>query len=161
MRTPIPDIGVTLTDRHAHEKVAENELSVRKVAGETNPADLLTKGLARELLGRHLGFAGYQVLAEAPAVEATQVRASQLRRHEGPRGGSFLGAFTRSRRCADAPAAFGEESRTAPRKEEDTGQTFASTRPSDQVLHEDRGCARGAVCDITCLGRSSGPSGLA
>ena len=43
------------------EKVAEGDLAVRKVAGETNPADLLTKGLGQELLNRHVDFAGVQV----------------------------------------------------------------------------------------------------
>ena len=43
------------------ERVAEGELRVRKVAGEANPADLLTKGLAQELLSRHLRAAGIQI----------------------------------------------------------------------------------------------------
>ena len=50
--------------------MAENELHVRKVAGESNPADLLTKGLPQELLRRHVAFAGYELLAERGKAQA-------------------------------------------------------------------------------------------
>ena len=40
------------------ERVASGDLRVRKVPGEANPSDLLTKGLAQELHRRHCSFAG-------------------------------------------------------------------------------------------------------
>ena len=46
------------------ERIAADDLRVRKVAGEANPADLLTKGLAQELLNRHSAFCGYDFREE-------------------------------------------------------------------------------------------------
>ena len=46
------------------ERVACNDLFVRKVAGEVNPADLLTKGLNQELLTRHTTFCGLEARPE-------------------------------------------------------------------------------------------------
>ena len=70
------------------EKVASNDLSVRKVAGETNPADLLTKGLAQELLRRHVSFAGMEVRPEP--------------QDEGPLGQAVLGTLRRGRKTRGA-----------------------------------------------------------
>ena len=52
------------------ERVAGAELRVRKVAGEVNPADLLTKGLAQELLKRHSAFCGFEFREEEEAKRA-------------------------------------------------------------------------------------------
>ena len=71
------------------EKVSQNELHVRKVAGEANPADLLTNGLARELLKRHLAFAGYSVLPEA------EVRGQLMEISRSPHSGSWGRLFSR------------------------------------------------------------------
>ena len=51
--------------------MADGELQARKVAGETNPADLLTKGLARELLQRHTAFACCEVRSAVGASPST------------------------------------------------------------------------------------------
>ena len=37
------------------EKVEEGELEVRKVLGENNPADLMTKYLTRKVMDHHMG----------------------------------------------------------------------------------------------------------
>ena len=37
-----------------HEKVEEGELEVRKVLGEDNPADLMTKYLTRKVMDHHM-----------------------------------------------------------------------------------------------------------
>ena len=49
------------------ERVADGDVKVRKVPGETNPADLLTKGLAQELHRRHSSFAGCEVRQDRDA----------------------------------------------------------------------------------------------
>ena len=43
------------------EKVADKHLSMHKVHGTSNPADMLTKALNAETLGRHLEFANFKV----------------------------------------------------------------------------------------------------
>ena len=51
------------------ERVAQNDLMVRKVAVEAKPADLLTKGLAQELLNRHVKICGIEVRATKEKVD--------------------------------------------------------------------------------------------
>ena len=43
------------------EKVANGELQILKVRGEANPADLLTKYLAQEIMHRHMRCIGYAI----------------------------------------------------------------------------------------------------
>ena len=57
------------------ERVAEGDLKVRKVPGETNPSDLLTQGLAQELHRRHSSFAGCEVRHTEDRQEATSAGA--------------------------------------------------------------------------------------
>ena len=45
------------------EKVADKELGLDKVLGTLNQADLMTKGLAQELLNKHLGTMGFHVVS--------------------------------------------------------------------------------------------------
>ena len=47
-----------VTDLWLQEKVREGDIQVEKVAGTENPADALTKVLARPLLAKHLAFMG-------------------------------------------------------------------------------------------------------
>ena len=68
------------------ENVACNDLSVRNVAGETNPADLLTKGLNQELVTRHASFRGLEVRQEENKSQPQVLGAVGLRR-PGKRGG--------------------------------------------------------------------------
>ena len=64
------------------ERVAQSDLAVRRVAGETSPADLLTKGLARELIKRHTKFSGIEVREPAgtePKKESAALCVSERR----------------------------------------------------------------------------------
>ena len=54
------------------EKVADRHLSMHKVHGMNNPADMLTKAVNAETLRRHLEFAGLEV-AEGRAGGSLQV----------------------------------------------------------------------------------------
>ena len=46
---------VKVGDLWIQEKVEEKELRIEKVAGEDNPADLMTKNVGQELIKRHMG----------------------------------------------------------------------------------------------------------
>ena len=101
------------------ERVAQSDLAVRKVAGETNPADLLTKGLAQELLKRHTKFSGIEV--REPAVTAPKGNSAALcvserrlrgRHREGqPRYTAGSGA---RRSGPESPASDGSPTTSAP-----------------------------------------------
>ena len=45
------------------ERVSRKDLALEKVVGATNPADMITKHVSRELLDKHLTFSNYVVSA--------------------------------------------------------------------------------------------------
>ena len=49
------------------DKVRSNELVVKKVAGEENPADLMTKNVPEAIMRRHLEKIGFEALGDRAA----------------------------------------------------------------------------------------------
>ena len=59
------------------ERHSNKQLDLRKVRGELNPADLLTKGVPQETLKRHTAAAGFE-LGGARVVRKEEVALAAL-----------------------------------------------------------------------------------
>ena len=85
------------------EKVHKNEISVQKIGTKYNPADMLTKGLKRELLDEHVSFVGGHVCGSRDKSALTLNAVGQSDKWELRNDAVLVRAHAKPRECLFTP----------------------------------------------------------